>query len=55
MQSLTVNNRSAIYGEPFTGNKEFRLLGYSRDPQVKITQSEPLPLQLNGLISELIV
>ena len=55
MQSVSVNGRSATYSEPFTGNKEFRLLGYSRDPQVKITQSEPLPLQLNGLISELIV
>jgi hypothetical protein len=55
MQSLTVNDRSATYGDPFTGNKEFRLLGYNRAPQVKITQSEPLPLQLNGLISELIV
>lgn len=55
VQSVTVNNRSFSFGDAFTGNKEVRLLGYSRNPQVKITQSEPLPLQINGLISELIV
>ena len=37
------------------GKKEFRLLGYSRDPQVIITQNEPLPFQVNGLTAELIV
>lgn len=40
---------------PVTGKKEFRLLGYSNDPQVEITQSEPLPLQVNGLIAEVII
>ena len=38
----------------FTGKKEFRLMGYSRDPQVEITQTAPLPLQVNGLVAELI-
>ena len=38
----------------FTGKKEFRLLGYSRDPQVTITQTAPLPIQVNGLVAELI-
>jgi hypothetical protein len=38
----------------FTGKKEFRLLGYSRDPQVTITQNAPLSLQVNGLVAELI-
>ena len=38
----------------FTGKKEFRLLGYSRDPQVEITQTAPLPLQINGFVAELI-
>ena len=38
----------------FTGKKEFRMLGYSRDPQVTITQTAPLDLQVNGLIAELI-
>ena len=35
-----------------TGKEEFRLLGYSKDPTVKITQSAPLSLQVNGLIAE---
>ena len=38
---------------PVTGKREFRSLGYSRDPQVTITQDEPLPLQVNGLVVEL--
>ena len=54
-QSMSINDRAFSVQSPFTGNKEFRLLGYSRNPQVKITQNEPLPLQINGLISELIV
>lgn len=41
--------------EPFTGKKEFRLLGYSRDPQITISQSAPLPLQVNGLVAELVL
>ena len=39
---------------PFTGKKEFRLMGYNRDPQVEITQSAPLSMQVNGIIAELI-
>lgn len=39
---------------PFTGKKEFRLLGYNRDPQITITQNAPLALQINGLVAELI-
>ena len=39
---------------PFTGKKEFRLLGYSADPQITITQDAPLDLQVNGLVAELI-
>ena len=35
-----------------TGKKEFRLLGYSRDPSVKITQTAPLKMQVNGIIAE---
>ena len=35
-----------------TGKKEFRLLGYGKDPTVKITQSAPLSLQVNGLVAE---
>jgi hypothetical protein len=39
---------------PFTGKKEFRLMGYNRDPQVEITQSAPLSMQVNGIIVELV-
>jgi len=52
--SLKVNNRTVSNITGFTGNKEVRLLGYSRNPQVTIEQDDPMPLQINGLISELI-
>lgn len=39
---------------PFTGKKEFRILGYNRDPQITISQSSPLKLQVNGLVAELV-
>ena len=35
-----------------TGKQEFRVLGYSKDPRVTITQSAPLALQINGLVTE---
>jgi len=38
--------------DKITGKKEFRPLGYSKDPRVTISQSAPLPLQINGLIAE---
>ena len=39
--------RSAV-----SGKEEFRLLGYSRDPRVIVSQSFPLDLQINGMIVE---
>lgn len=54
-RSVTVNGRPLVTTLPFTGKKEFRLNGFSRDPQITISQNEPLPLQVNGLIAELIV
>jgi len=39
----------------WTGKKEFKLLGYSRDPKVYVTQTKPLSLQVNGIIAELIL
>ena len=39
----------------YTGKKETKLLGYSRDPKVYVTQTKPLRLQINGIIAELIV
>ena len=38
--------------EAFTGKKEFRLLGYSKDPTVTISQIAPLDMQLNGMVVE---
>ena len=37
---------------PVTGKREFRLLGYSRDPQITITQSAPLSAQINSIVAE---
>ena len=34
-----------------TGKREFRVLGYSKDPRITVTQSAPL-LQINGLVAE---
>ena len=50
--NIKENSGNNITG--FTGNKEVRLLGYGRNPQVTIEQNDPMPLQINGLISELI-
>ena len=54
-RSMNVNSRPLITTEAVTGKREFRVNGYGRDPQVTITQTYPLPLQVNGLIAELIV
>lgn len=54
-RSATFNNSKLITEGAFSGKKEFRLLGYSRDPQIEVTQDEPLSFQLNGLIAELII
>lgn len=60
--SMKVNSRPSIapaaYPESsssFTGKKEVKLLGYSRNPQVTIEQDDPLPMQINGIVAELIV
>lgn len=50
LRSVTHTVGSAI--DPITGKKEFRVLGYSRDPRVTISQEAPLPVQINGLITE---
>ena len=62
--SCAVNNKGMIFRNvtddlsqqlsSFTGKKEFRLLGYSQDPQITITQDAPLNLQVNGIVAELI-
>jgi len=35
-----------------TGKEEFRVLGYSRDPRVNVSQSYPFSLDLNGMVVE---
>ena len=62
--SVSVNNTNLVIRQvtddmsvdrvAFTGPKEFRLMGYGRSPQVTISQSAPLSLQVNGLIAELV-
>ena len=37
-----------------TGKKEFYFLGYDREPTVKITQTEPLPLKVLGIAIEIV-
>ncbi len=53
--SVKVNGYSKSITGAISGKHEFRILGYGRDPQVIIQQAEPLPLQVNGLIAELII
>ena len=60
--SVSVNDKNLIIRQvtddlsqprvAVTGKKEFRLLGYSKDPQVIVSQSAPLSLQVNSLIAE---
>ena len=61
--SVSVNNKKLIIRkvnsdfsqarQSVTGKKDFYLLGYNKDPQVTITQTAPLKLQVNGLIAEI--
>ena len=60
--SVSVNDKNLIIRQvtddlslartPVTGKEEFRLIGYSKDPTVKIKQSAPLSLQVNGIVAE---
>jgi hypothetical protein len=53
--SVKVNGYSKSITGQISGKHEFRVLGYNRDPQITIQQGEPLPMQVNGLIAELII
>ena len=53
--SVKVNGYSKSITGTISGKHEFRILGYGRDPQVTVQQGEPLPMQVNGLIAELII
>lgn len=48
----TVEQNQASAVTPFSGKEEFRVLGYDMDPRVIISQSAPLPIQVNGLVTE---
>jgi hypothetical protein len=60
--SIKINNDSLILRQvtddfsnertAATGKKEFRFLGYDKDPSIKISQNYPLKLEVNGLIAE---
>ena len=55
-RSIKVNTKSIPIGSVrVTGKEEVRLLGYSRDPQVTIEQNDPLAMQVNGFITEVII
>lgn len=53
--SVKVNGFGSRSNANLNGKTEFRILGYGRDPQVTIEQDEPMPLQVNGIVAELIV
>ena len=48
----TTNDDFSLDRVSYTGRKEFRLIGISRDPSVIITQSVPFDLQVNGMVIE---
>jgi len=60
--SVSVNNKKLIirkvnndFSQPrqaVTGKREFYLLGYNKDPQITVTQTAPLFIQVNGLVAE---
>ena len=48
----TVQQNQASSISAITGKEEFRVLGYSRDPRVTISQDAPLDVQINGMVVE---
>ena len=48
----TVQQNQASGVTAVSGKEEFRVLGYNKDPRVTISQSAPLPIQINGLVTE---
>ena len=60
--SASVNNKKLIIRkvnsdfsqarQPVTGKREFYLLGYNKDPQVTVTQTAPMFIQVNGIVAE---
>tara|TARA_A100001391_G_scaffold86962_4_gene57386 strand:- start:5616 stop:8093 length:2478 start_codon:yes stop_codon:yes gene_type:complete len=52
LEILNVTDDFSLARTAITGKKEIRLLGYSRDPQLTITQRAPLSIQINSVIAE---
>jgi len=60
--AVSVNNNDLVFRNvtddmsnervPVTGKEEFRILGYSRDPRVNVSQSYPFSLDINGMVVE---
>ena len=48
----TVQQNQASGVTAVSGKEEFRVLGYNKDPRVTISQSAPLSIQINGLVTE---
>jgi hypothetical protein len=47
-----VNDDFSLDRTAFTGQKEFRIIGFSRNPTVQIKQSVPFDVQVNGMVIE---
>ena len=54
-RSIKVNTKPINIETSFTGKKEVRLIGYDRDPKVTIEQDNPLSMQVNGFVTEVII
>ena len=54
-RSIKVNTKPINIETSFTGKKEVRLFGYDRDPKVTIEQDNPLSMQVNGFVTEVII
>ena len=54
-RSIKVNTKPINIETSFTGKKEVRLIGYDRDLKVTIEQDNPLSMQVNGFITEVII
>ena len=52
LQLRQVTDDLSIAPSVVTGKKDFYLLGYSKDATVTITQADPLPVRITGLVME---
>ena len=50
-----VTDDLSIAPTPVSGKKDFYILGYNKDATVTITQDDPLPVKITGLIMEYMI